>query len=797
MKASSAATPSARAPRSGKAASHPTSGSAASTSQAPVAPQNPGDSRTLSPDEIAALKALVPGIGNITFSRAVPSSVTTAWGVKWDEELVARDLMQNFRDANKNEIDAISVRKKGNDVVLHGPTEFNLVRLYYLGSEKGEGDIGAYGEGFKAASVALLRDFKVIPIMVSGQSVMRLSVSAETIEDTNLRPIVYESFTHDGKVSGSYLLVLGCAKPLADALERSIEHFFWPGHPQLGELVESTDGVDVYRSKSREGFGFYGGLRRLTIPSLPLIFNVKKSYKNLDKKIEQDRDRKAFDDKVAAIYYGIIVKATSMELARLILLLTRPIWHRGHPLLHRLAQECASYHGEFLEKMFEGLFAEGRYFAKTEQEWHIQRSPELAEMMRERSENAILVPSYFVYFGVDNVHTAMRKKKDEMAASLRAAQNTRPSALENMAIRFLIESLVKISPQLQALATRKEYTYLVVHTKELLGQLREGNRYRSTEVVLAADLFLKPFHTALSTLVHEYAHGYGYDGDRFFTDALTDVLEQVIANRDQIGAAEVRWAELQDLIRVERTSGNRPARDRLLAMPDEELQTLLLRAPDRLLEQLLNPEDPGRQDASGQDGLADAAATAGDALSVLARKSKGDAITVVMAAREGQEGPRFTLVGSLLDRQDHPDGGIKIEMVDEHGERFDIRVEASPKQQDGMLIFDDRVYPAAVRAVVPHEVLKALEATQHMRTAIASADGSEVTINLNDSPLTGTVMKLTRRDLEEADLDETQALLKLRSGRDRYALVLDSLVRPAYDVVIAGQSFSTGICALD
>ena len=158
--------------------------------------------------------------------------------------------MQNFRDANKETIDRITVSSSKGDVLIHGPAEFNLNRLYYLGSEKSaaENDIGQYGEGFKAASLALLRDFKVIPYVVSGKNIVRLSVSKETVEDTDLRPIIYEYFTHDGNVSGSYMLILGCSKELTRAIETSLEHFFWLGHPKIGEPIFSSAIVDVYRS---------------------------------------------------------------------------------------------------------------------------------------------------------------------------------------------------------------------------------------------------------------------------------------------------------------------------------------------------------------------------------------------------------------------------------------------------------------------------------------------------------------------------------------------------------------------
>ena len=83
-------------------------------------------------------------------ARTLVSSVTTAWGVDWDERLIARDLMQNFFDANRAALREVRVTVDGANVRVSAPAAFNLEQLFYLGSEKGEDDIGQYGEGFKA-----------------------------------------------------------------------------------------------------------------------------------------------------------------------------------------------------------------------------------------------------------------------------------------------------------------------------------------------------------------------------------------------------------------------------------------------------------------------------------------------------------------------------------------------------------------------------------------------------------------------------------------------------------------------
>ena len=50
--------------------------------------------------------------------KTLTSSVTTAWGVDWDEVYIARDLMQNFFDANRGRVSEIRVDASASDVVI-------------------------------------------------------------------------------------------------------------------------------------------------------------------------------------------------------------------------------------------------------------------------------------------------------------------------------------------------------------------------------------------------------------------------------------------------------------------------------------------------------------------------------------------------------------------------------------------------------------------------------------------------------------------------------------------------------
>lgn len=103
--------------------------------------------------------------------------MTTAWGVDWDETYIARDIMQNFFDANRTRLAEVDIKAIVKDVAIRAPAPFSLERLFYLGSEKEADDIGQYGEGFKVAATCLLRDHSVDVIAACGCDVVRLRIA--------------------------------------------------------------------------------------------------------------------------------------------------------------------------------------------------------------------------------------------------------------------------------------------------------------------------------------------------------------------------------------------------------------------------------------------------------------------------------------------------------------------------------------------------------------------------------------------------------------------------------------------
>ena len=121
----------------------------------------------------------IKGVEKVEFDRSVESSVTTSWGVSWNSDYIARDILQNFRDANKDKIDTIKVETKNDKIIVNAKSCFDLRKLFFVGSNKAGDDeaIGEYGEGFKAAIVSLLTDKSVKSLLgMTGEISLRGNV---------------------------------------------------------------------------------------------------------------------------------------------------------------------------------------------------------------------------------------------------------------------------------------------------------------------------------------------------------------------------------------------------------------------------------------------------------------------------------------------------------------------------------------------------------------------------------------------------------------------------------------------
>lgn len=516
------------------------------------------------------------GLGGATLRSTERSAVTSAWGVDWSEELIARDLMQNFFDANRKQLEKIVVTARDRHVRVSAPAGFDLRHLFFLGSEKGEDDVGKYGEGFKAATVCILRRKQTSVIAASGKDGVIIRLSEEPAVGTNLYPLVYDFFELEQPVAGSVLIVDGAWRELCRAVEQGLTHFFYEQNPLVGELL-AGDGRDfrLFRSTTDDGHIFYRNLRRGDIPSLPVVLVLNKEYSRIEKEVAKDRDRKAFGESVRDIFYGVWAKGffQSWPAREHIITAAKPLWQqgRGHPLLAAIGRGS----GYWRPKDTGHIFGNG-YYAESP-------TPDAREMMRFSEietvwlrEGRIKLPSYFGSFGVISAQRHVDDLNEAAKTEARKTGAHRPTRAEGAAIAVLRNVLHELSPKIARLYEEKRTSYTIAATQVLLGEFKESRGYRSLEIFLAQRVFDSDFAEALAVFLHEHAHIHGYDGSRAFTDALTEILETVVRERGTMDKFEAQWEKVKAKVGLERRAlAHERANDELTQLENFDREDLL------------------------------------------------------------------------------------------------------------------------------------------------------------------------------------------------------------------------------
>ncbi len=542
----------------------------------------------------AHIQRHLPGT-TCTFIRTAESSVTTAWGVHWNEMQIARDVLQNFYDANKDQLDKVEVTKDHSDVRIAAPAQFKLERLFYLGSEKTSDDIGEYGEGFKAATVCLLRDHGVTPIGISGTNMVHVRLSPNAIDQTRLQPLLYDFYTIRPACEGAMILLPACSPLLARELQQGMAHFLFDQNPLLGPQHWSSydKQYGLHQSKTTDGYIFYRRLKRATISGLPVVLVINKPSARIDKKVQQDRDRNAFEDAVLDLCYDVFAKQTAISetVAQTVLGASAHLWERGHPLLSKLAQHRQRFRGNLCTT---AIF-ENRYYAASSHALTAMRQLEYEGIEAAwKAEGRRQLPAYFTAFGVPSAESQIKQRHDQ-AINEQQKKARSPTRAEQHSMEVLSRALGDLAPLLTKYFRTRQVRYSVAETEAILGALKTGRGYQSVDVFLAASVFTEDFARALAIFLHEHAHVYGYDGSRGFTDALTELIEAAVRHRQSLDAYEGEWQTARQEVLTERgrvgLNEEQGIVEQLEALDRDELLRLLEKVPGVVIRPLLS-RDP-------------------------------------------------------------------------------------------------------------------------------------------------------------------------------------------------------------
>ena len=120
---------------------------------------------------------------------------------------------------------------------------------------------------------------------------------------TELRPLIYNYFKIN-KIKGNYFVLNTIDKKLKQAFQFGLKNFFYSKNPLIGDVLHSYNDITIYKSKDKNGHGFYKGLKRVDLKP-----ETKKIKDNLEKKTKIDRDRQAFDTKLQSTFFSIFARS--------------------------------------------------------------------------------------------------------------------------------------------------------------------------------------------------------------------------------------------------------------------------------------------------------------------------------------------------------------------------------------------------------------------------------------------------------------------------------------------------------
>ena len=504
-----------------------------------------------------------PGVTKAVYTKSIQSSVTTSWGVAWNADYIARDVIQNFRDANKTEIESIKIETKNDQIVVSAKNTFDLRKLLFLGSNKSGDDtmVGQFGEGFKAAQISMIKLGINETISTSGDQGVVITVGPEVVED--MRPLVYHFFKIN-KRNQTQFIVNTYNKDLKKAFDFGLNHFWYEKNSLISDLLHEYNDISIYKStKPKEGFLFYRGILRAKIPHIPVVINISKKYAKIENKIKTDRDRNSFDSTLTNNFLSIWAGSgfyyhgmKNNPAIKYILEKSKPIWKSGHPLLNALASRA--YHlrdDKSILKMFgKKYYAESNYYHSRSISWSdwYDKKTQTYIIRRDRQfekQGRCKLPSYFVRFGVLSSLEVFVKNKEALEKRLKTKKTGALNLKQKKALNFAMECITKVAPGFSSLYKNLkeedgifELNVKTCESKDILGELKSSREHSDKIIYLNKDLFSSNFPKFFSILTHEMSHVFGSDGDREFSDVLTHLLEQAVARNSVLSKYSKQWS---------------------------------------------------------------------------------------------------------------------------------------------------------------------------------------------------------------------------------------------------------------
>lgn len=471
------------------------------------------------------------------------------YGIAWTEEMIARDVMQNFYDASPvakfAEVVKVQANREYGLVEIKSPAEFDAQLLWRIGvgTKTGRPDLyaGEFGEGFAMAVLQAMRNSPSCSLFIEvGRCKAAFRLENVSVGGMAVRELVCD-VTERKSGEGTRFVLKGVSPTLVEAFEQGYDFFFHPHHPIVGDLLSpSVSGsepppVALYRSTMlKRGAIFYRRQLRAHL-DVPYIF----CHHDNHPKIKTDRDRLNLNrHEVNHVMEACARNLDAGTIRSLVLEEFKPFWASGHPMLKALARAWSKLPGA-------GTINFPAEYCARANNWMVNHTA--------KALGKIVCMQYMTLFGMPtdkDVAEAEKTGRIRQPAGIRVEDLLSATGVgcprEDAATGVLIneEESFEILRRAYMSVTQKPldgHQFLVFEPTEAIPKLENFNRPMT--ICLSKTLLEGEFGAAYAAFTYEADRKYTHGQEAVFTDLLTDRLEQTIAHRKTLVEYGKRWEQ--------------------------------------------------------------------------------------------------------------------------------------------------------------------------------------------------------------------------------------------------------------
>lgn len=489
-------------------------------------------------------------------------SESYADSVQWNNDKIARDIMQNFYDGHGQTLDGVKLdfvpTANGKyRVRIEGKSTYTPDKAVYIGESTKRNNAkaaGNYGEGLKMSVLKLLKDSGAEDVKIASDN-WQLVYKLEEGNLSDKRVLAY-SLDKVDKYNGNFMEFEISDKDLLESLRKSINRFYHSNNPDfkcpdfendvLGvKLLPNGQKGGIYIAGQRfEYNGSFDGLNGVSLflkEKPPLgVLDISRDRVSLNKSNIED----------IALWIGKSDIMSETEKANLLKAI-EPYWNKADFL-----SETPMH--KFVAKLILGakLYVKNEKFAIKFPEKYVAYSPASNDVVSDLQRKGYTVcQDRFADIGMQTIR--------DLLGDARAHDVVIPNEIQKKKILILKEALRKLSPSLEG----EHFTPEELNTKIYMFDRLSGRDSRLHADALAEAIIdngvskgfwidknyldTANFSEVLETALHELSHKVGGDESAEFSYKLTDVNKKAIGQllddaqaRNEIQALASIWNSL-------------------------------------------------------------------------------------------------------------------------------------------------------------------------------------------------------------------------------------------------------------